>query len=109
MSEKGIGDLFAAAELVPAIVQDACTKQVLMLGWMNRESFELTKKTRLCTFFSRSRQKLWVKGESSGNFLHVTEILYDCDCDCLLVMANPDGPTCHTGNITCFYRKVELE
>ena len=109
MSENFSNELFASAELIPAIVQDASTLQVLMLGWMNRESYELTLKTKLCTFFSRSRQKLWVKGESSRNFLHVQEIFYDCDNDCLLVKANPDGPTCHTGNTSCFYRKIELE
>ena len=102
-------ELFATSELIPAIVQDAKTLQVLMLGWMNRESFEMTQKTKLCTFFSRSRQKLWVKGESSGNFLHIVEMFYDCDSDCLLVKASPDGPTCHTGNTSCFYREIKSE
>lgn len=109
MSANLGNELFASSQLIPAIVQDAKTLQVLMLGWMNRESFEATQKTKLCTFFSRSRQKLWVKGESSGNFLHVEALFYDCDNDCLLVKANPDGPTCHTGNTACFFREIKLE
>jgi phosphoribosyl-ATP pyrophosphohydrolase/phosphoribosyl-AMP cyclohydrolase len=88
--------------LAPAIVQDAETGKVLMLGFMNREAFEITQKTRRATFFSRSRAKLWTKGETSGNFLEVREILIDCDADTILIKANPSGAVCHTGAETCF-------
>lgn len=94
-----------AGGLVPAIVQDAGTRKVLMLGFMNREAFEQTEKTRKATFFSRSRQKLWTKGESSGNFLEVERILIDCDRDTILVEATPAGAVCHTGADTCFNEK----
>ena len=88
--------------LVPAIVQDAQTRRVLMLGFMNREAYEKTVETGLVTFFSRTRQKLWTKGETSGNLLHVVTIKEDCDHDTLLVLAHPDGPVCHTGTDTCW-------
>ncbi len=93
--------------LVPAIVQDAETGKVLMLGFMNAESLEITQKTGKVTFFSRSRQKLWTKGETSGNFLDVAEILIDCDADTILIKANPSGAVCHTGADTCFNEKNE--
>jgi len=95
--------------LVPAIVQDSKTQKVLMLGFMNRASFEQTKETRKAVFFSRSRQKLWTKGETSGNFLDVKEILPDCDADTILIKANPRGAVCHTGTDTCFNEKNETE
>lgn len=88
--------------LVPAIVQDYETSVVLMLGFMNRESYELTEKMRKVTFYSRSRQQLWTKGETSGNFLYVKEILFDCDRDTILIKANPAGAVCHTGADNCF-------
>lgn len=88
--------------LVPAIVQDAQTQKVLMLGFMNTESLAKTLETRKVTFFSRSRQKLWTKGETSGNFLELAEIAADCDEDTLLIRANPVGAVCHTGADTCF-------
>ena len=88
--------------LVPAIVQDFETDKVLMLGFMNAEAFELTENTEKVTFFSRSRHKLWTKGETSGNFLDVKEILIDCDKDTILIKANPAGVICHTGADTCF-------
>lgn len=88
--------------LVPVIIQHANTLQVLMLGYMNEEAFEKTKRDGLVTFYSRSKQRLWTKGESSNNFLRVKDILIDCDNDTLLVKALPDGPTCHTGSISCF-------
>ena len=88
--------------LVPVIVQDFETNVVLMLGFMNAEAFELTEKTEKVTFFSRSRRKLWTKGETSGNFLDVKEILIDCDKDTILIKANPAGAVCHTGADTCF-------
>ncbi|MEO5647869.1 MAG: phosphoribosyl-AMP cyclohydrolase, partial [Chitinophagaceae bacterium] len=88
--------------LVPVIVQDASTGIVLMLGFMNAEAFEQTKISGKVSFYSRSKNRLWVKGESSGNFLTVNEILVDCDKDTILVKATPTGPVCHTGADTCF-------
>lgn len=101
--------LFQKAELIPVIIQDVATKDVLMLGFTNREAVELTLKTKTAWFWSRSRQKLWNKGESSGNFLHVKEMWTDCDTDTLLYLCQPDGPTCHTGARSCFFRKIEEE
>ena len=88
--------------LVPAIIQDATTKMVLMLGYMNEEALQKTQETGLVTFFSRSRQCLWTKGETSGNYLHLVDIKVDCDNDTLLIQAKPDGPTCHKGTDTCW-------
>ena len=88
--------------LVPVIIQDAQTKNVLMLGYMNQEALDKTVETKKVTFWSRSRNCLWTKGETSGNFLHLVDIKVDCDNDTLLVKANPDGPTCHTGTDTCW-------
>ena len=88
--------------LVPAIIQDAETKNVLMLGYMNKEAYDKTIATKKVTFWSRSRNCLWTKGETSGNFLHLVDIMVDCDNDTLLVKATPDGPTCHTGTDTCW-------
>lgn len=93
--------------LVPAIIQDANTNKVLMLGFMNAKSLEKTQKDKRVTFFSRSKQRLWTKGEESGNFLNVKEILVDCDNDTLLIKALPEGPVCHTGADTCFKEKNE--
>ncbi|MGW9686212.1 bifunctional phosphoribosyl-AMP cyclohydrolase/phosphoribosyl-ATP diphosphatase HisIE [Flagellimonas sp. 2504JD1-5] len=88
--------------LVPAIVQDAKTKNVLMLGYMNQEAFDATQQTKKVTFYSRSKQRLWTKGEESGNFLELIDIKKDCDNDALLVFVNPIGPTCHKGTDTCW-------
>ncbi|MDX1942116.1 MAG: bifunctional phosphoribosyl-AMP cyclohydrolase/phosphoribosyl-ATP diphosphatase HisIE [Saprospiraceae bacterium] len=88
--------------LIPAIIQDAATSKVLMLGFMNAEAFQKTVNEQIVTFFSRSKNRLWTKGETSGNFLHVVDIQIDCDNDTLLIKARPDGPTCHTGADTCF-------
>lgn len=88
--------------LLPAIIQDAVSMKVLMLGYMNREAFEKTRATGKVTFFSRTRQTLWTKGETSGNFLTVKEMYADCDCDTLLVKALPAGPVCHRGTEACF-------
>ncbi len=88
--------------LVPAIVQDSSTNVVLMLGYMNREALQETIDSGLVTFYSRSKQRLWVKGETSKNFLQVVDIKNDCDFDTLLIKAEPDGPVCHTGAETCF-------
>jgi phosphoribosyl-ATP pyrophosphohydrolase/phosphoribosyl-AMP cyclohydrolase len=91
--------------LVPVIVQDAFTSVVLMLGFMNEEALQKTQETKLVTFFSRSKLRLWTKGESSKNFLHLVEIKIDCDKDTILIKAKPEGPVCHTGNDTCFNEK----
>jgi len=88
--------------LIPVVVQDCETKNVLMLGFMNEEAYKKTLETGKATFYSRSRERLWVKGETSGNYLHVKEILVDCDKDTLLVKVKPEGPVCHTGSDTCF-------
>ena len=88
--------------LIPAIIQDYKTKEVLMLGFMNREAYEKTVKESKVTFYSRTRNELWTKGETSGNYLKVKEIVTDCDNDTLLILSEPKGPVCHTGNKTCF-------
>lgn len=91
--------------LIPAIIQDVRTNKVLMLGYMNEESLEITRQKGLVTFWSRTRKKLWTKGETSGHFLKVQEIIPDCDRDTLLIKAVPLGPVCHTGSDTCFDEK----
>ncbi len=88
--------------LVPAIIQDALTNKVLMLGFMNEDAYQRTLETKRVTFFSRSRNTLWTKGETSGNFLNLVKIYVDCDSDTLLVKVNPTSPVCHTGKDTCF-------
>ena len=104
-----LDDLFQKSELIPVIIQDADTKDVLMLGFTNREAVELTVQTKTAWFYSRSRQKLWNKGENSGNYLHVQEMRTDCDTDTLLYICKPDGPTCHTGARSCFFREIKEE
>ena len=91
--------------LVPAIVQDAQTKTVLMLGYMNKEALEITQKSKRVTFFSRSKNHIWTKGEESGNFLNLKSLKIDCDGDTLLIKASPEGPTCHKGTDTCWEKK----
>lgn len=88
--------------LVPSIIQDLDTSKVLMMGFMNQEAFDLTMSTEKITFYSRSKQRIWVKGEESGNFLHLKSCSVDCDQDTLLFKVKPDGPTCHTGSDTCW-------
>jgi phosphoribosyl-ATP pyrophosphohydrolase/phosphoribosyl-AMP cyclohydrolase len=95
--------------LVPAVLQDAETGEVLMVAWMNREALHLTGETGHAHFWSRSRKTLWHKGETSGSFMNVREIRVDCDGDTLLVRVEPEGPACHTGEGTCFYRRLEGE
>ena len=92
--------------LIPAIVQDAQTKHVLMLAWMNEEALDTTRVTGYAHFYSRSRKRLWKKGETSGNTLQVEELRLDCDADTILILANPAGPACHTGAPNCFFRDV---
>jgi phosphoribosyl-AMP cyclohydrolase len=97
---------FDANGLIPAVIQDAENGQVLMVAYMNRESILKTLKTGLCTYWSRSRQEFWVKGETSGHVQHVKRIRVDCDADCLLIQVEQVGVACHTGNRSCFFRQV---
>ncbi len=99
---------FDRYELIPAIVQDDDSGEVLMLAYMNRHSLEKTLQTGRSWFWSRSRNKLWQKGESSGNIQAVKRILYDCDADTLLIKVHQKGPACHTGERSCFYRSLQL-
>jgi len=94
--------------LIPAIIQDSMTRTVLMLGYMNQAAFDQTKENGLVTFYSRSKQRLWTKGEESGNYLEVVSIENDCDNDSLLIKAKPKGPTCHTGADTCWNEQNEV-
>ncbi len=102
----GTENLFRKSELIPVIIQDRETKDILMLGFTNEEAYELTRRTGTAWFWSRSRKKLWNKGETSGNFLHVRKIITDCDTDTLLYLCDPDGPTCHTGARSCFFNDL---
>ena len=95
--------------LIPAIIQDSYTQKVLMLGFMNKEAYEKTIETGKVTFYSRSKQRLWTKGETSGNFLEVVSMKSDCDNDTLLIQAHPTGPVCHTGTDTCWGEKNEQD
>jgi len=102
-------DLTKMNGLVPCVIQDASTRMVLMLGFMNEEALQKTMTEKNVTFFSRSKQRLWTKGETSGNFLSLVEIVLDCDQDTLLIRVNPKGSTCHTGTDTCFGEKNTAE
>ena len=97
---------FDSAGLIPAIVTDAADGTVLMFAWMNAEALRLTRETGFAHFWSRSRQALWKKGETSGHFLEVSDILTDCDQDVLQLKVKPQGPACHTGRRSCFYRRL---
>lgn len=103
---KNLKDLFVKSDLIPAIIQDVKTNEVLMLGYMNEESLKLTIETGLTWFYSRSRQKLWNKGETSGHYQRVKSIYYDCDADTLLIKVEQIGAACHTGEFTCFHNKL---
>lgn len=98
---------FDSDGLIPAIVQDADSGEVLMMAWMNTDALEKTLQTGLTHFYSRSRQKMWLKGESSGHIQEVVQVLFDCDADCLLVRARQKVAACHTGHRSCFYRDIE--
>lgn len=98
--------LFQKSDLIPAIVQDAGSREVLMLGYADREAVERTLESKTAWFWSRSRQKLWNKGESSGHFLTVHKVVADCDTDTLLYLCTPHGPTCHTGAQSCFFNTI---
>lgn len=104
---QNIEQLFEKSELIPVIIQHVQTNKVLMLGYTNREALRRTFETGTAWFWSRSRQKLWQKGESSGNFLHVVQVFTDCDTDTLLYLCRPDGPTCHTGAESCFFTEID--
>ena len=98
--------LFQKSEFIPVVVQDVDTLKVLMVGFTNEEALQRTLETKTAWFWSRSRNVLWNKGETSGNFLHVKKILTDCDTDTLLYLCKPDGPTCHTGETSCFFHEI---
>lgn len=100
---------FNDKNLIPVVVQDSVNKQVLMVAWMDQDALKLTVKTGEAYFWSRSRKTLWHKGETSGNFMFVEKILVDCDADTLLLKVKPAGPACHTGEVSCFYRNLELD
>ena len=100
---------FQNGDLIAAIAQDASTGEVLMLAWMNEESLTKTLQTKQATYWSRSRNKIWLKGESSGHFQEVKSIFFDCDADALLLKVNQTGAACHTGEVSCFHNKIELK
>lgn len=95
--------------LIPAVVQNCQTNEVLMVAYMNKETVDMTIKSGRATFYSRSRNEVWVKGATSGNYMYVKEIRVDCDADCLLVLVDPAGPACHTGNESCFFRYADKD
>jgi phosphoribosyl-AMP cyclohydrolase len=99
---------FNHSGLITTVIQDAVSNQILMVAWMNNTAFEKTLQSGEVHFWSRSRDELWRKGETSGNFLFVKEIFVDCDCDTILIKVTPSGPVCHTGRISCFFRNLEL-
>lgn len=101
---QAVDPVFEEGRLVDAVVQDATSGEVLMLAHMNREAWEATLRTHRATFYSRSRGRLWEKGETSGNTMHVRDIRVDCDGDAVLLIVDADGPACHTGARTCFHR-----
>ena len=98
---------YNADGLIPAIAQDAKTKDVLMMAWMNQEAVQRTLETGRVTYWSRSRQAFWIKGETSGHLQELVDFRYDCDRDCILVLINQTGPACHTNRRSCFYTSVE--
>lgn len=104
-----LDSLFKKSGLIPVVIQDADTLQVLMVGFTDRQALEKTLESGTAWFWSRSRSKLWNKGESSGNFLYVKKILSDCDDDTLLYLCTPKGPTCHTGAVSCFFNTIWSE
>ncbi|MDR3148672.1 MAG: phosphoribosyl-AMP cyclohydrolase [Oscillospiraceae bacterium] len=106
---SNLSKFFEKSDLIPVIAQDAVTGEVLMLGYANEDALRRTLATKTAWFWSRSRNELWNKGETSGNYLHVLEVYGDCDNDTVLLKCRPDGPTCHTGEISCFFNKVNAE
>ena len=103
-----IADRFRAGELIAAMAQDADSKEVLMMAWMNEESLTKTIESKRATYWSRSRDALWIKGETSGHYQDLVSLSFDCDSDCLLLSVKQTGAACHTGERTCFHSKIEL-
>ena len=103
-----IAERFKAGELIAAVAQDAESKEVLMMAWMNEESLTKTIETKRATYWSRSRNSLWVKGETSGHYQDLVSLAFDCDSDCLLLMVKQTGAACHTGERTCFHSEIKL-
>jgi phosphoribosyl-AMP cyclohydrolase len=103
-----IADRFRAGELIAAIAQDADSKEVLMMAWMNEESLTKTIESKRATYWSRSRDALWIKGETSGHYQDLVSLAFDCDSDCLLLTVKQTGAACHTGERTCFHSRIEL-
>jgi phosphoribosyl-AMP cyclohydrolase len=103
-----IAERFRAGELIAAIAQDSESKDVLMMAWMNEESLTKTLETKRATYWSRSRNALWIKGETSGHYQDLVSLLFDCDSDCLLLSVKQTGAACHTGERTCFHSEIEL-
>lgn len=108
-SAQLLARLSSPTDLLPAIVQDRRSREVLMLAWMNHKALEITLRTRQATFWSRSRNEIWVKGETSGNTQHIHEIRFDCDADALLLIVDTEGPACHTGEESCFHNLLNKE
>jgi phosphoribosyl-AMP cyclohydrolase len=105
---NSIAERLAAGELIAAIAQDADNKEVLMMAWMNKEALIRTTESGRATYWSRSRNSLWIKGETSGHFQEVVEISFDCDSDCILMQVHQTGAACHTGERSCFHNEIEL-
>lgn len=99
---------YDANGIIPVVVQDSDSGEVLMVAWMNAAALRLTQETREAHFWSRNREQLWHKGATSGNIMHVRQILVDCDADTLLLRVSPSGPACHTGARTCFFRNIDI-
>ncbi len=106
MSQEHLIHFKAADQLLPAIVQDVDSKEVLMLAWVNQEALEQTLTSKKATFWSRSRNQLWVKGETSGNTQEIVKVMFDCDSDAFLFLVQSHGPACHTGEKSCFHREI---
>ena len=107
MNQQLLDRLASSDQLLPAIVQDAASKEVLMLAWVNREALQKTMESKRATFWSRSRNQIWVKGETSGNYQEIVDIKLDCDSDALLFLVQSQGPACHTGERTCFFSRLD--
>jgi phosphoribosyl-AMP cyclohydrolase len=106
MNSTDLSGFFARSELIPVIAQDAQSGAVLMLAYANEEALRLTLETGTAWFWSRSRNELWNKGATSGNYLHILQVYTDCDNDTILIKVRPDGPACHTGEMSCFYTEL---
>jgi phosphoribosyl-AMP cyclohydrolase len=107
MNQQLLDRLASSGQLLPAIVQDAASKEVLMLAWVNREALQKTIDSKRATFWSRSRNQIWVKGDTSGNYQEIVDIKLDCDSDAILFLVQSHGPACHTGERTCFFSRLD--